>query len=788
MKKRRISDNWRFFEGKSKEYKIVDLPHDYAITSERSADAPGGGSVGFYNGGSGKYVKYIKLGEAAHTILDIDGAYMCSRIILNDDMLAVHPHGYTPFLVDLTEKIRKNHINRIRIDTENVQPSSRWYSGAGLYRDVFLWTGGRVYIKPWDLFVSTDKISDNNADVSVKINISSDIEAGVKIVLSVMNESGIVTKKSVNLSVNIGETPVETVISIPNPSLWDTENPNLYTLSAEIVLGEAIEDAAETKFGIRVVTADTKNGLMINGRPIKLRGGCIHHDHGALGAASFPKAEERKISLLKKAGFNAVRIAHNPPSLALLEVCDRLGMIVMDEAFDMWNLRKSPQDYSLWFGDWWARDISYMVLRDRNHPCVISYSIGNEIVERDGRSNGYEWSRKLADEVRKYDTTRFVTAGICGMWGWTNDTCDEKDVPEEYQKDIQESFDDPGEGAPGTSWGRRTEKYIEPLDIAGYNYMYDRYENDKTEYPNRVIWGSETTVLNFYRSWMAVMKNSNAIGDFTWTAYDNIGEAGAGRFIWENDGKCNGISECEYPWRTCYQGDLDLCGYRRPQSYFREAIWNETSEAKIFTTHPKHYGEGFSGTGWHWHDVHECWTFEDKYIGKPVKTEVYTCADRVEFFLNGKSVGSSVPVEGIAYLDIVYEKGELTAKAYKDGKIVGTSSLRTVGEPVKISVIAESDTLLADNRDLCYFDITIEDDNGDRVTDAENEMKCEASGGELLGFFGANPANEDVYTSGKCHAFDGRAVAIVRTRDKGEVKLSVYSEGLKEADAFVNAK
>lgn len=481
------------------------------------------------------------------------------------------------------------------------------------------------------------------------------------------------------MTVKKGKTAAEFTYKIEKPSLWSPENPYLYSLNTQISYLGKSEDDYELNFGIRNISADAKKGLLMNGKQIKLCGGCIHHDHGALGAAAFPAAEYRKLSKLKEAGFNAVRTAHYPPSLALLEICDSLGIIVMDEAFDMWNICKSRLDYSMWFADWWQRDIKSMVLRDRNHPCVISYSIGNEIPERNGRSDGAEWSQKLSDEIRKYDNTRFVTAGICGI----SEQVD-KNAPEEYKEDFMMRYSDIGGGGINTSWDKLTEDYIKPLDIIGYNYLYERYEHDHKHYPDRVIWGSETHSINFYHSWQSVMKNNYVLGDFTWTAYDNLGEAGTGRSLWARDGVINGISLAEYPWRCCYQGDFDICGYRRPQSYFRESIWKSDCEPKIFTTHPEHYTEGFSGTGWHWYDASENWTFDDIYIGKPVKAEVYTDADEIRFILNGKEVGAAKPKSGVASLDIPYEKGVLTAVSYKNGKEIKKSSLHTVDLPSKV--------------------------------------------------------------------------------------------------------
>lgn len=782
-----ISKDWLFSDFENG-YKSIDLPHDYSITAQRRSDAAGGAANGFFGDGHGKYIKYIKPSEEKkHYILDIDGAYMCAEININNQCIAMHPHGYTPFLADLTDNIRFGRTNKISIITNALQPSTRWYSGAGLYRDVFLWEGGDVRIEPWDIFVTVKYADENSAEINIEYTVSADKNADITISSDVLNADGKSAVRTETKAAVIKNEKTKVLISlkIENPCLWDTQNPYLYSLHTEVSYDNTVCDTSDTSFGIRTIYADAEKGFLLNGKPMKLRGGCIHHDHGVLGAAAFPAAEERKITLLKKVGFNAIRTSHYPPSLALLEICDKLGIIVMDEAFDMWNKGKNAVDYHLWFSDWWARDISYMVLRDRNHPCVISYSIGNEIPERDGNSDGAAWSRKLSDEIRKYDKTRFVTSGICGMWALS----DVEDMdPDDYKQDSYEGYSDIGEGTVESSWPQRTEAYAAPLDIVGYNYMYFRYEFDHKLYPNRVMWGSETHALKFYDSWNETMKNNYVIGDFTWTAYDNLGEAGTGRSLWARDGVINGISLAQYPWRTCYQGDLDLCGYRRPQSYFREAVWLGNTEPKIFVTHPEHFGEGFSGTGWHWYDVSESWTFDDKYIGRPIKAEAYTDADKIIWFINGRQIGESIPEKAIAAVNTVYEKGTITAVAYKNGKEYGRSCLTTTDKASAISVVPEKTEFYADNRDLCYFEIFITDKDNNRVADAANEIHCIAEGGELLGIFSGDPKNEDEYTLNTCHAFEGRALAIMRTTAPGQVSLTVFSDELAPGHAQATAK
>lgn len=775
MKKICISKGWTFSSPDFSTKKYIDLPHDYTITLNRRPDAIGNAHNGFFVGTSGSYEKFMTFEQEKHTILDIDGAYMCARIYLNDNLLDMHPYGYTPFLVDLTDKIWNDINNRIRIDVLNVQPSTRWYSGSGIYRDVFLWVGGKVRIEPRDIFIHTESATAEEACIALDYCISSDLDCETNISIEILDDSHTVCSLNKTEKLITGKNDRSTTLKIKSPKLWSCETPELYKLVIRINANGMEEDTSETVFGVRTLQVDAKNGLLINGESVKLRGGCIHHDHGVLGSAEFPAAVRRKLSLLKDAGYNAVRISHNPPSLALLEACDELGMYVMDEAFDMWNVPKRDLDYSLWFKDWWQRDISYMILRDRNHPCVISYSIGNEIPERTGFSDGTVWAKKLTNEINKYDATKPITSAICDVW-----PTDLASVPNDYRTKFTETM--PQEISCNDKYLWHPD-FSAPLDIIGYNYLYQSYDRHSKLYPDRVIWGSETQVLNFFHSWASVMKNKNVIGDFTWTAFDNLGEAGTGRSIWGKDGFIPDIDMSEYPWRCCWQGDFDLCGFRRPQSYFREAIWKNNTAPRIFTTHPKHNGDSFSGTGWHWYDVEQTWTFDDEYIGVPIKTDVYSTADEIVFLLNGKEAGRAVPQYGIATVNIPYEKGEITAISIRNGAEESRFTLKTSDKPYRINIVPEKEELLADNRDLCYFRIYVEDQNGNLITDADNEIECHVYNGELMGIFSGNPCNEDSYGSNRCHVFGGKAVAIVRSTNivglTGNLKIHVSAPGLK---------
>ena len=378
----------------------VDLPHDGSISLPRDPAAPGAADTGYFVSTDLCYSRVLRVpAEERHAILDLDGAYLCAAVTLNGSRLSMHPHGYAPWLVDLSAGVHPGGADELRVDTSGLQPSTRWYSGSGLYRDVFLWLGGPVRIEPRATFVTTPEVSAERVLVCVETRVSFDSPASAALRATLLDPAGEeVLRRDVPVAPALGETAAATALSfeVPRPDLWDIGHGALYALRLEVVgEGGAVLDEETTRFGVRSLSFDPEHGFRINGRPEKLRGGCIHHDHGVLGAAAFPAAERRRARLLREAGFDAIRVAHNPPSLALLEACDELGLLLLDEAFDMWTNPKRPCDYHLWFADWWARDVDAMVLRDRNHPCVVSYSIGNEISERAGHSDGAAWAERL---------------------------------------------------------------------------------------------------------------------------------------------------------------------------------------------------------------------------------------------------------------------------------------------------------------------------------------------------------------------------------------------------------
>ena len=766
----------------------VDLPHDGSVSLPRDPAAPGGADTGWFVSTDLYYSRVLRVpAEATHAVLDLDGAYLCAAVTLNGSRLSMHPHGYAPWLVDLSAHVHPGGADELRVETSGLQPSTRWYSGSGLYRDVFLWLGGAVRIEPRATFVTTPDVSSDRATVRVETRVSFDSPASATLRTTLLSPAGEeVLRRDDPVAPAPGETAADASIEleVPRPDLWDIGHGALYALRLEVLGADgAVLDEETTRFGIRSLSFDPERGFRINGRSEKLRGGCIHHDHGVLGAAAFPAAERRRARLLQAAGFDAIRVAHNPPSLALLEACDELGILLLDEAFDMWTNPKRACDYHLWFADWWARDVEAMVLRDRNHPCVVSYSIGNEISERSGHSDGAAWATRLAAECRRHDPTRAVTSAFCELWDLPQP---ERATPDDV-KDA--AFPHWMLGAPErakTLFAPLTERAAEALDVVGYNYMFARYADDRARFPRRVVWGTETFARDFFDSWKATLDNPNVCGDFVWTAFDYLGEAGIGRGAWHPENEYLEIPQA-YPWRAAWDADLDLTGNRRPQSYLREAVWLGGAEPRIWTRHPRFDGLAWGGTPWSFPDLRATWTFPDVAPGTPVRCCVYTDADEIVFELDGRRVGAARPEKGCASLDVPWAPGRLVARAVKGGATVGESALETTGAPASLALLPEAPSLRADRRDLAFVRIEVRDEAGRRIDESAAELSCRVEGGELLGVFSADPKNEDQYTTPVCHAYEGRALAILRAAAPGPVVLTVSSPGLPSAACRISA-
>lgn len=785
----------------------VNLPHDGMIGTNVTPDAPGKYDTGYYAGDLTNYTKYIfipKEWEGECIGLSIDGAMMNATIDVNGSKVGAHHYGYAPFYTDLSDCVTFGEDNRITINVNtSTWTNSRWYTGSGLYRGVQLCHGPKMHIVNDGIYLYTKEIADNRAYIEAMVEIeNADIKNSLaKVSVQMFTDDGGYEVKRSECVIMVNARSKETArmaFSVSAPMIWDSDNPNLYNVKVSVTnIGEyrthLIEsdnqttDEASVLFGIRTITADAERGLRINGKTVKLKGGCVHHDNGLLGSVSLYEAEARKIKKLKEVGFNAIRTAHNPPSAALIEACDRLGMYVFDEAFDAWGMAKRSGDYSLFFDTDWEKDITAFVKRDRTHPCVIIWSTGNEIPERGGLGNGYKISTMLAEKVRSLDSSRPVSNGICSMWSGLDDQLS-KD-----KNQAQNAAEDPK----SCMWENVTEPFTNGLDIVGYNYYEDGYEKDHDMFPDRVILGSENFPREIGYRWPLVEKLPYVIGEFTWTAWDYLGEAGIGKALYldkddplvsEGDWMIMPPSTSPFPWRCANDADVDITGVVRPQGQYRSVVWGKNASF-VYSKHPDTFGKVEKTSLWGFPYVVKDWNYEG-YEGHPVELVVFTNAEETEVFVNGKSLGRKKvsferPWPNTAVYEAVYEPGEVVAVSYKDNKEISRDVLKTTKEPSAIVLTPSKKTMLADGHDLIYVDIELRDEDGLVVPTANIELTAQLkfktqaadSCAFLAGFGSGNPITDENYTDNAAGTYKGRALAIIRSGyEAGELIFSVSSD------------
>ncbi|NQX06854.1 glycoside hydrolase family 2 protein [Rathayibacter sp. VKM Ac-2856] len=771
----------------------VTLPHDALRDAERSPEAVSRGGAAYYPSGAFSYVKTFEVPTewAGRVVrLEVQGAYRHAMVFLNDEFAGNRADGFARFFVELTPFLRFGEANTLRIEVRSGQ-DSRWYAGAGLHRPVLLHVDEPVHIEPDGVRITTVRVEEDQAVVEVATSI---VNRGLTTsTLTVSTEfadpSGeVVESATTPVTVAPGRTAlVRQRLYVQDPALWSVDSPALHTARTSIGIG----DDVVTVHGIRTVTVDPRKGLRINGEPVLLRGACIHSDNGVLGAASIARAEERRIRLLKDAGFNAIRMAHNPASPSMLDACDRLGMLVMDEAFDMWVRGKTHHDHSLDFAQWWRADLESMVAKDFNHPSVILYSIGNEIVEV-GTPHGAVLARDLAEHVRALDPTRPVTNGV----NPTLAVLDELDSILASEQGLNELMGEAGAGmmaAIGSSDAvtRRTAESSAALDVLGLNYADGRYASDAELFPQRVIVGSETFPSQIGELWPKVLANPNVVGDFTWTGWDYLGEVGIGATSYAEDPAANGALEREYPYLTAWCGDLDITGRRRPASYYREIVFGLRSEPAIAVVRPERHGQAVTmQSPWAWSDSVDSWTWPG-FEGSPVTVEVAAEADEVALLLDGVEVGRAavgVVRPMLASIETVYRPGELTAVAYRAGRETGRSSLVSASGPVVLTASADRTELRADDTDLAYVAIELRDAAGVLITGADRVVSVAVEGaGVLAGFGSGAPATTERFDAVARTTFDGRALAVVRPTGAGAITVLVSADGLDDVRLALSA-
>ncbi|MFL6256094.1 MAG: sugar-binding domain-containing protein [Pyrinomonadaceae bacterium] len=776
-----FDDDWRFQRGGAQgaeaadfddsAWRRLDLPHDWSIE-----DLPGKGTPfdpsaisqvqgGFTVGGTGWYRKTFDVPESQkgrRVLIQFDGVYMNAEVWLNGRRVGEHPYGYTSFWFDLTDKVNFGGRNLLAVKVKNEGENSRWYSGSGIYRHVWLKTLEPTHVAQWGTYITTPEVSAASARVKLKTRVQneSDAESRVRLVTRLLDPAGaevarVEDERSVEAK---GSDEFEQDATLKSPALWSPDTPALYTAVFDLYRDGRLTDRVETRFGVRSISFDAAHGFRLNGETLKLKGGCLHQDNGPLGARAYDRAEERRVELLKAAGYNALRMSHNPPSPAFLDACDRLGMLVIDEAFDHWREGKNPHDYHLFFDEWWRRDIESMVERDRNHPSVIMWSIGNEIPNR-LNPEVVRVARFLAYYVRKLEPTRPVTSAVNNL------------------RDQQDPF-------------------FAALDVAGYNYaaggdhmQQSLYETDHARVPERVMVGTESYPLEAFDAWMNVLDHPYVIGDFVWTAFDYIGEASIGwRGYWQESNF--------YPWNLAYCGDIDVCGWKRPQSFYRDALWKQR-QLSLFVRAPRPTFEPNpkrqSWSKWHWHDVLADWNWKG-YEGKTLDVDVYSSCEYVELFLNDKSLGrkeTNRSNQFTATWRVPYQPGTLKAIGYVNPPRVAAAvaELRTATEPARLKLTADRTRVKADGQDLSYVTVELVDARGVRHPKAENLVKFKVEGpGTIAGVGNANPVSTESYQQPQRKAWQGRCLVVVKSgRQSGRIVLRATAQGLPTATIVIEA-
>ena len=768
-----FDSGWQFTrEGKTIN---IDLPHDWDIyEAPNPATGTTGTGGGWYPGGKGEYRKRFSTPKAEIVKLHFEGVYQKAEIFVNGQKAGQHAYGYTPFTVDVTPYIYKDkRDNEVLVKVNNSeQPNCRWYSGSGIYRHVWLQTMPEMHIAENGVIVWTPEVSDKQASLNMMVNIDNEgMETHEIDDIEVIFKGGTFTQTPQSEDMKRRWKEKYTVVkhkmtslcslgyTIDNPRLWSPDDPYLYEATVRLKEKGQVIDEKTVKFGIRSFLFDARKGFVLNGKPLLINGTCVHHDDGVLGAMAFDAAEIRKVRQMKEAGFNLIRTSHNPTTRAFLDACDSLGMLVIGEAFDGWREAKTPYDYSTLIDSCYRTDIYAMVKRDRNHPSIICWSLGNEVMERKD-IRVITTARKLKQAILEMDITRPVTEALCS---WDSDW---------------EIYD----------------PHAEVLDVVGYNYMIHKHSSDHQRDPKRVMLQTESFPRDAFKNWQLVRDYPYIVGDIVWTGLDYLGESGIGRYYYEGERPGEHYVDGGQPdWHGAYCGDVDITGWRKPISHYREMLWNAqkthpqplpTREGSVYLAvrEPDGYHGKIHQTAWSVWPTWESWNWPG-WEGKPIEVEVYTKAPEVTLYLNDKPIGTKSVSEATEYkavFTVPYEPGTLRAEVTtplpgREG--LRESLLSTAGEPARLRLTADRSVITADGQDLSFVTVEVVDSKGNVCPDAA--IPCEAivkGQGTLLSFASADLKDREPYTSPRVTTWKGRALLVVRsTAKKGKAQVSIKS-------------
>lgn len=809
-----FNDNWSFYFQEPSDtsdyasvnyddskWRKLDLPHDWAIEGNFSEDNPSGTGGGALPGGIGWYRKTFdtpaEMKPDHRVFVDFDGAYMNTSVYINGKLLGIRPYGYASFSYDITDYLNKNGKNVIAVKVDNAeQPNSRWYSGCGIYRNVWLRHTAGILVPLWGQHIVTDIDASGNW----KVNILTDIEnttgkpSDITLESRIFAPDGMVVGKTEMKMAVKSDTTVccEQNITVKSPRLWSTESPNLYRLETRLIADGKTAGIYETKTGFRKFAFDAEKGFLLNGKRMKIRGVCLHHDAGALGAVVNRRAVERQLEIMKEMGANAIRVSHNPPAPELLALCDSMGLLVMDETFDMWRKKKTEHDYARYFNEWHERDLTDLIRRDRNHPSVFMWSIGNEVLEQWSHADADTLSleqanlilnfghgeemlahedstlsvnslltKKLADMVRELDTERMITAGC-------------------------------NEPAPGNHLFRAN-----ALDVIGYNYHDEWFKDVPVNFPGKPFIVTESVSGLMTRGYYRMPSDSMYIwperwdkpfydASFSCSSYDNChvpwgstheksmyevenNDFISGQFVWTGFDYLGEPTPYGWPARSSYFGIVDLAGIPKDIYYMYQSQWRPDLIVLHLFPH------------WNWQPGQEIdmWAY-------------YNNADEVELFVNGKSQGIRKPQEDKYHSvwRVKFEPGMVEAISRKDGKEIARESIRTAGEPYAIRLTPDRNVISSDRNDLSYITVEIVDKDGNLCPWAENEVRFEVEGAAYnAGVDNGSPISLEPFKSDRRKAFYGKAMLIVRSNgNSGEIHIAAKSSGLKDGNTVLTAK
>lgn len=773
---KKFNENWLFSLsddslGASASYndskwRKLDLPHDWSVEGQLSPSLAS--CTGYLPGGIGWYRKHFQVTDkAARHYIYFEGAYNRSEVYLNGHLLGKRPNGYISFMYDMTPYLKEgDNVLAVRIDHSRYA-DSRWYTGSGIYRDVWMISAPDIHFAQWGIGWHATSLTDKQAVVAVDMEVEKHVKAAgaLEVSAALYDAEGTLVaqdrKKVADKAEGIAKETVS--LKVKKPCRWNLDAPYLYTLKTELLCDGKRIDGSSTNVGLRTLKFDANKGFALNGKWMKVKGVCLHHDAGVLGAVVPPEVWERRLKNLKEIGVNAIRMSHNPQAPVLYDLCDRMGFLVMDEASDEWefpkrkwikgwNVGEPSYDGSFdFFEEWIERDVTDMVRRDRNHPCIFLWSIGNEVdypndpyshPVLDGTTinqpmfGGYKpdapdamrigkIAKRLAACVRAVDTSRPVTGALAGVV-MSNQT-----------------------------------EYPQAVDVVGYNYTENRYDEDHATYPDRVIYGSETGVG--IEAWHAVRDKEFIFGQFLWTGTDYLGESG------------------RWPSRGLYTGLLDFGSFPKPRGYFRASLWSEKPVTYI-GTYPKH--------DWVSMDAWDLWNYEP---GQLIRVVCYTNAPQARLLLNGKEVSQMKPYDdksGIIYWDIPYQDGELRAEGCDAaGKVLSSYAIKTSGRPYALRATVDKEVLSPD-KTTAHVTIEVVDEQGTIVKLGDNDITCQIEGpARLLGLEGSNNGDMSDYTDNHHRAFHGRLLAYIQTTgEKGEIRVKLTSPLLKGTEVVLKAE